>query len=502
MSIHTQIIESLVEYEQQHRVEEYEVYGWHVWPYLRIATAFEFLSGGTNAPPKENVSTRGFIRNSRVYRYLEIIRRIVHPYLHDLRKFDHPAARNRDVVLLTHSNGREQLGKALCHRSADPLFSFLRKKNISLLVWEQGPGRYPRQHPTALITSPLCVNGLLLRRLFGKQPPSAPPTWFAEFQTWASNLLKRDVTWEEWDGKFRYVEQMSRLFQRWLERTRCRCLIIECWYSGIAMAATLAALRLGIPTVEIQHGHQGPTHFAYVSWTRKPHGGYEVIPETFWTWGTEDATAVPANERPGKKVFVGGNLWMNLWRDRPDSLLQQSIKDACALSAGWAKSILVTQQHGVDLKPVLEAIRRSPKNWRWLIRIRHGKNEATAKNIKDTLQTLDHPGVNVEDATQMPLYALMQACDVHVTGFSTCALEALAFGKPTVLFYPTGRDAFRKYIDAGVMSYADNGERLLDNIKQAEQITAADCKTVAEPIFASSDNSERSLDEFLRQTLT
>ena len=58
-------------------------------------------------------------------------------------------------------------------------------------------------------------------------------------------------------------------------------------------------------------------------------------------------------------------------------------------------------------------------------------------------------------ATARPLYSLFTEVDVHLTAFSTCTLEALAFGVPTLLCSENGHRAFRELVGPfGTLLYA------------------------------------------------
>src|SRR5690606_5583780 len=102
---------------------------------------------------------------------------------------------------------------------------------------------------------------------------------------------------------------------------------------------------------------------------------------------------------------------------------------------------LVTLQKGIAYAELLQAcLRKSPRHVRWLIRLhRQMSDDPTALE-----QRLRRSGaaVDVVNASRLPLYALFGVATCHVTGFSTCAIEALAFGVPTLLTHESGRAAF------------------------------------------------------------
>lgn len=290
---------------------------------------------------------------------------------------------------------------------------------------------------------------------------------------------------------------VSRIFEKWLRRVNCRLLLVDCWYGREQMAASLAATRLGIPTVDLQHGSYGHT---YSAWTRAPKEGYEVFPDAFWGWGEESkGILLQANPILGSpdSVIVGGNLWINKWRQLQDQDLIGQVELTRNLANGYRKAILVTLQSGINLDNILlETIQQSPKDWLWLIRP-HRRDWSQPKKLEEKYMQLNHPGVNLLDALQHPLYALFHGVHIHLTGYSTCALEALAFGLPTVLLHPMAKMIYSGSLDRKVMLYAEDAHRALEEIGSCESIKAEDCTKAANSTFALPENSDRAINKLL-----
>ena len=68
----------------------------------------------------------------------------------------------------------------------------------------------------------------------------------------------------------------------------------------------------------------------------------------------------------------------------------------------------------------------------------------------------------------MPLYPLIMASDCHLTGWSTVAFEAEAYGVPTVLFHPLAESIFESEIAEGRFYFARDGQGVLAAIAAAK----------------------------------
>ncbi len=484
----------MAEYERTHAVEGYLALGWHVWPLLRTWMTFD-LYGYWEPPGSDGGSPSIVQRNvGRLRKHWALARGLLRTQLRDRSKYDSPIAAERPVVLLTYSNRRSAVGRSLTHRIADPLTAELATRGIETLIWERGEA-CPRAARSAWIEHRLALQGKFAERRTRSSHAMQAPKWFAELSAWLEPMLGRKVSWQEPLGYIRQVTLFSEVFQRWLPQAGCKLLMLDCWYSAFSMAASLAASRLGITTMDIQHGIQAPHHWSYRSWNRTPATGYEVIPDAFWFWGDVDAESFRDNNKVEASIFVGGNLWLNQWRNIASPELASCVDKASQLRGSAAQTVLVsfslpTEYH---LRILEQVIPQSPDSWRWLIRLHPGQI-VEIDRISNRLNALGHPGIEVEQSTALPLYALLQVSDVHLTRNSTCALEALAFGIPTMVMHEEGKHIFDSYIQSGTMVYEDEPRRILNRLVQGLSIQPEHCLLDAQKIFAPREQSGLTID--------
>lgn len=490
------------EYEATHHVDEYVVDDWHVWPLLRLTLCMGWLPikapSVFTAQKKVTSTPYMYIRKlaNQAYGWLKY-----QSYTQNLkhlvsleRKYDpehtdqHDA--KRDVVLLTLSDRRIKLNDSLYEIYSDPFIEILKDIGVSTLVWEQGLPRYPRHSSSAWISRRLEAECRQIKPLHSL---SETPSWFASYQTLSTQIIGRVVEWQEVKGRIDAVTKQSLVFEQWLRKVTPSLFISVCWYSPLVMAATMAAHRLGIKTVEMQHGLQDNVHFAYSCWERSPKNGYEVVPHFFWCWGANSAKSLRLNNpafTPHAEFLVGGNLWLNRWLSHN----QPCPKDNLQLGiTSFTKTILVTLQ--LDIEEILfEAIKESPHSWKWLIRFHPARDNIIRKHEEQRFRELQHPGVEIEH-NDMLLYELLGKSNIHITGYSTCTLEAIALGIPTIIISRNGRTTFKQLIEKGVVLYAETTDDLLNCIRFGTLHTTA--STAIQQEFARDHEARTTLSYLL-----
>jgi hypothetical protein len=496
------LIEYIESYEASHAVEEYIVNGWHVWPLLRMIPCMEYLP---RMPPPAlyhggAAILRRWLRTTfpwlyELYKGLanrEIKNKATEVLAQDIEHSD-PYDAQRDVVILTLSERRVLQNGALYEIYSDPILELLNKLGMSTLVWEQGEERHPRYSKSAWIT----------RRL-NDETRSLPlpshlhdePRWFADYQTFTNEIIGRAVKWREVAVLIDMVTNQSIVFERWLRKTGARFLFVVCWYDPLIMAAIMAARRCGIKTIEIQHGVLGKEVFQYSTWLRAPICGFEVIPDIFWFWGAKSVEEIkqysPAFS--SSAILAGGNLWLNRWRQsmRSDRAPASNIGEAVQ-----RKTILVTLQ--LDIEPFLfDAIAASPATWRWLIRFHPARDKLKRVQEEQMFKLIGHPGVELERANSILLLELLNESDVHVTSYSASAIEALAFGVPSIIIGAFGRKNFSHLINQGLMMPADTSEKLITEIECSHRMNPDETPAICN-MFASDDEANEAMKYILKQ---
>ena len=491
----------MVSYEASHAVEDYETFGWRVWPILRTMLSWIPLQR-TDANPLWTMRLGGSVPHpdwrTRFAAYGRAGAKFMTSGLGGRVRSPASDAPRHSAVILASGGRRQLIGTRWTHYVADPLAEALRQRGAAALVWQLGERRIPTHYAASWISSSLEVGCKLARRRGAVPVQATPPPWFSELSPLADGCFQRHIPWEELEQVIRRVTLMSHVFQPWLAGNGCTLLLLDCWYTWESMGAALAAHRLGIPTVDIQHGIQEHGHFAYASWTKAPEGGYEIFPKVMWFWGREAARMFNDQNAQPCRALIGGNLWLNQWRGKETPFVVSAVEQARAAAVKGAKSILVTLSYEPreELEALIPAIRDGPSDWIWLIRM-HPNTLSQRARIEKRLRELGGARVQLEAGTRLPLYALLGVANVHATIHSTCALEALAFGVPTVIFHRSGAEAFRKYVDAGIMRFAQNPSEVAPCVRACEAIPPEFFRRQTDDLFATEEDSRKAVGQLI-----
>ena len=273
---------------------------------------------------------------------------------------------------------------------------------------------------------------------------------------------------------------------RWIRRSGVHAVMLDCWTNWEMIQAAIAAHRLGLPVMDIQHGIQEHAHHSYHGWRKEPPGGYAIRPDGFWVWGERAEKLYGQTNLIGPEVIRGGNPWLDRWCTNTDPVLAREIAGVREHTRGFRRAILVTTSipAGKKLFYIRKMIALSPRDWLWFIRL-HPSVNRERNAIEQELAELGGERILVEEGTQRPLYALLQVADLHASIESTCAYEAFAFGKPTILIDSSGAMIFREFVASSAMFFAERPEDFGDMAKLALKTDPAVLKksgTVSLPI--------------------
>lgn len=481
---HKAAVERIVEIEQRFDVESLYYMDYRVWPLIRFALWFQLVFGRVDVSrdpslwdSNKSLSVRLSQFTKSSLRTIKAVSEAVRyqPFQKKQMEYFHQAD-DVDIVLFSLAEEHsDRIHGRFYNRYVDPMIEIVRRKYSCLKIELDSPralATLPRfEHTTFLNPTYELYKNVLLGSIH-RQRQAQRIRRFDELKE-AVLVATKDIKLSE-TFVIRQADRLARhaaFFEKIMKSLRPKTVFIADGASVIPMALVLACKRLGITTAEIQHGQQGRYNGKYSHWTRIPPEGFELLPDFYWAWGEESKQNMlkwyPSGSNHPQPV-VGGNLWLGKWlktdgfgMDGKAGTLRflQQLKHT-------PKVILVTLQPIADILPrhVLDAIRRSPEGWLWLIRLHPSQRELIGR-IGETLKQDDRCNFEVEHATQCPLYAILKQCDHHVTCWSSVCYEALVFNVPTTIVHPIGLQLFEEHIDRGLFSYAENGDALLREMK-------------------------------------
>ena len=205
------------------------------------------------------------------------------------------------------------------------------------------------------------------------------------------------------------------------------------------------------------------------TWMRIPETGFEVLPNVFWSWAERDAARIRSWTSAASRAHTavwGGNPALMLPSNLPAAA--ELISRADRLVSGAPVVALYTHQAEPSVSAMLlEAIRTSPQEWRWLIRFHPQYPDV----IGDVLRVLDAAGVSsrveISETGALPLPLLLARSTVHITEFSSSVIEAEALGVPSIVLSPVGVRAFNTQVLAGTATAPTTATEMRDAISAA-----------------------------------
>lgn len=273
---------------------------------------------------------------------------------------------------------------------------------------------------------------------------------------------------------------LARYFERLLRWHRASRVFVVSYYTVAGFAMNLAASRAGVCAFDIQHGVIDPEHAAYSRWRNSPGGAGALMPDGYWTWSGEEARiirdGVPV---PDDAVIEGGHPFVEAWQADLFGSTGQARAEAKALRQRHSgrRHALVTLQPSLmendSLLPVLEAMRSIPDVVWWV------RGHPASQNALPEVQVLlERTGAeyDLDAATRLPLYALLENVDVHLTHSSSTVIEAANFGVPSILWSSYGEELFPAAVRAGVAQVGETGAEVVGLMRSAmtstRQVTA------------------------------
>jgi hypothetical protein len=252
--------------------------------------------------------------------------------------------------------------------------------------------------------------------------------------------------------------EAESFFLSLFEKSQLKVIFTECFHEPVKLGMISACRKLGIKTVDIQHG--AITDFMYLPW-KSSMGKDLPLPDFIWCWSKSDCTVIEKYNQtfPLLRPVLGGNMWMK-------KFMAEEIPPAAQLSrlkeivSGFAHAILVSHQFGYGLSKELSLAMKNitgSRLWLW----RFHPLTSPAERVELETQLKEHQNVHVIDAGEIHLYSLFKLADRHVTYSSATAMEALSFGLKTILIHPNGKDYFKDPVSDGVMHYAQNHVEIL-----------------------------------------
>lgn len=422
-----ELFDALHQVESKFDVLEWRVKGIHLWPFIRHKISYEYLN------IKQITIPRGVQLFRKVGLLIKGVAELTVLFFHPVFRISH------EYLFLSKATYRTFIGGESVDRFCDSLLELagedIRKKSIILESGSDMQYRKPRFSPGTVtgIQGALYWIGIvaeLKSKIFQSEFELRN---FVAFKNELSRSLGVPITYPETTlrKQFNRVLVLADFFTWYLNRTSVRKVLLVCFHEEYGYALNIAAHRLGITSVDIQHGVEGKFHPVYSSYHHIPAEGFSLVPEKFWVWDKISFENIAAWNHDKHKPFLGNNVWLKY-------CLLNEIKTSVSLKRPM---ILVSLQPLEDPLPdnLLLAIRETLDRYEWFLRMH--PRQYSQKN--ELMQKLERFGlmnkVEMEKGSQEPLPVMLKLASVHVTLWSSVVFEAFDMGVPSIVIHPTGK---------------------------------------------------------------
>lgn len=379
-----------------------------------------------------------------------------------------------DVLLFSDGVSFVRLGERYYDRFCDPLRERLEARGLrTLLLTPLDTYFWPRHSSSSFVQHE--IDRARMRAMLASRV-TRPRVVLPGYDQAIATLRERysNIVVPEPHAMFRsavYIETYAALYTRWLERVRPRAVYLVCYYGAERFAMVLAARRMGIPTIDIQHGYSGELHWGYARWQNVPVGGYELLPRWFWCWSESERASISqwASLTSGAHdVRVGGNPFATMWRqDEAPMVAEHDRRIERLLSRHRGRTPVLYAANGLEteqqIRRFAKIVRDTKDQFFWYFRL-HPCRAVAPGQIDATFRSEGATAIDVENATNLPLYALLRHVSLHVTESSTTVMEASEFGVPSVLAGASEAPSFQQYVDSGWLRVADDLETLPEHM--------------------------------------
>ena len=217
-----------------------------------------------------------------------------------------------------------------------------------------------------------------------------------------------------------------------LKKSNIKTVYVCSYYSAPALGFVIASNKLGIRTIEVQHGPIGKNHLAYSGWNNYSENiNYLAIPDEIHLWHKNFSNHV-SNIFNLKKVT--GNYYIN----SIDSKRMKKNKFVFLFTLQPMDSVLPEIYFSI--------IRKYHSLYKIIIRT-HPKQNFNSDFLSTKKLLENNYNVEYNLAINVPLHETLSVTKIHFTGFSGTFFEAFEMNIPTLFFNPLALNFFEEFIE-------------------------------------------------------
>lgn len=463
-----EIHQYIIDLEQKYPVNNWKINQVHIWPYIRIKlSTLLTIQKDQHFVRKPLIASENQKTKSRRQRFLESKKL--------LKKLKHT-----DFIFTNGFSHRAIFDNLYYNKFYDPLVndkidSFIYLEHNSKSFYSINLNHAEKtfffedfHYSIDVISSQL--KKVKCSRLIKSQDLVDYDNFFNEIEK--TSGLNKELSFFSKKGVKTFFERLLlfvKTYEKILNATQPKAVFEVCYYSTNSMALNIASKRLGIPSVEIQHGPQPTIHTAYGNWNKIPRNGYEILPKIFWNWDQSSFNVIHnwAAKQFYHKSILNGNPWLSFFN------LKKKIEDSNQI----LYSLQPFSNEKLFPKFLIDFIKSNP--YKWILRV-HPTDFNRISEIEQFLiskNIMDH--VILDGLHQKALPLELANCFLHLTNSSGSAIEASLMNKKTIFIDPLSKEYFNELISGGMGYYAhgSNFAELVNKIKNSEPTNREELKT-------------------------
>ncbi|MEQ9168037.1 MAG: hypothetical protein RLO12_17380 [Fulvivirga sp.] len=417
--------------EQKYDLVDWKEQGIHIWPLVRIAIFNELTEKKVTSKRNKVAARNGLIVIFHGLKELFFVKKNV---------------KKTFSLFFASQAHRQEVNGVNYNRFADPLMDDFEicTSDIQLLFETSKQNKYTTDNYKGKRLVNLSAVLDLLHLLATFKQKYRPIALNIELKLQQLKELPFDIrkkVSKKLNNQLKHISVYEQ-FSSWLLRSyKGEQVFFVCYYGLFNMCLISKARKLGIKTVDIQHGVINDKHIAY-EFRQLPNGGYNCLPHEFWTWTTYESDSINrwANVSNQHKAYTKGNPWIDaVQQGKIDfghlpTLIQHESKPI----------ILYSLSNRDDIFPdfLIHTVKHFQGQYSFWFRL-HPRQLAFRKEIEEQLKALGiFDLVELERANNLPLPLILSYTRLHITQFSTVVLEAAYFKVPSILFHTLGRTYF------------------------------------------------------------
>jgi len=481
------VLETINKAEALFPVNDWEVNGLRIWPYLRTALAY---TQNRNVNTREVVKTGGgsTAKYRQMARYARVLLGLPLQYANTRR-----AIRESRRIFVGANTHRIAIDGVSINKYFDAsVQDFAADTGELSVIFDNGmlPDRKPVFNGDRLFSlrSLYMIPELLKRFRLKRSAYKVNLDRYDEFHAYLREHFEHTDSIRKNFKKATIARRIEGLYDRkeFLKKliagSQIRSAYFLCYYSSTLYPLLAACNELNIPTTDIQHGGIGAGHYSYDKWTKHPAQAYTLLPRYFWTWDPYTAALINqwADGTRHHKAISMGNPWTT------DSLRFYK-------SVPAAKNYVLLNMTEVLLDEfIVETILHYGKERLWMLRMhpRQFQNRAVLEQQIKDLGIGEY--VKLENPLEVPLPVSLSYCGWFISKASGSVIEAVELGLKPILL----RSQIVSYYDHYIR---ENKVILPEEETSRTLIALLDGKVTAGPGMAATARAENKFAAFEKQ---